>query len=317
MATSWLRVRYKGDQPPWAVKEVPGQGLAAFSTRKFNAGDLICIERPTTWVPGHHPFDEEQLAQIDERVAALAEDERDAFYAMSNAFPDAASPAAGIFMTNCFDMADAPHGESCAMYLAIARLNHSCTPNVQQTHLPDTGEEVLYAARDIEEGEELNDCYIDLRQSTAARQAVLLDIYRFTCTCAACSLVVDVPGMEKQRADDDRRRARAAALDDDILHAVSEDGPETALALAADAIRLLGAKECKPWSIRYLADALVSVYQLELANGAKERKARRLLKTAHELNVLLTGRRSPESQGTADKLGITLEPGAEAEFGRN
>jgi hypothetical protein len=46
------------------------------------------------------------------------------------------------------------------MYLALARLNHSCTPNVQQTHMPDTTEEALFACRDIKRGEEINDCYI-------------------------------------------------------------------------------------------------------------------------------------------------------------
>ena len=29
-------------------------------------------------------------------------------------------------------------------------LNHSCVPNVQQTHVPATGEEVLYASRETE-----------------------------------------------------------------------------------------------------------------------------------------------------------------------
>ena len=44
---------------------------------------------------------------------------------------DGLTRAAGIFMTNCFDMTDSIYGESCAMYLALARLNHSCCPNVQ------------------------------------------------------------------------------------------------------------------------------------------------------------------------------------------
>ena len=113
--TSWLRVHYHGDQPPWVTRDLPGRGLAAFATRRFRAGDWICTERPTTWVSGHHPFDLQQLAQIDERVAALEHQEKEAFCAMANAFPDAATPAAGIFMTNCFDMSNAAHGQSCAM----------------------------------------------------------------------------------------------------------------------------------------------------------------------------------------------------------
>ena len=58
----------------------------------------------------------------------------------------------------------------------------------QQTHYPDTTEEVLYAARDIRKGEEINDCYIDLRQPKIKRQAELREYYRFDCSCAGCSL---------------------------------------------------------------------------------------------------------------------------------
>ena len=309
-STSWLHVSFEGDEAPWTLRELPGMGYAAFATRSFHAGDLICTEKPTVWVHGHHPFDQTQLTEIDERVGNLSKEEQDAFYAMSNAFPDAATPAAGIFMTNCFDMADAPHGESCAMYLAIARLNHSCIPNVQQTHLPDTGEEVLYAVRDINIGDELNDCYIDLRQSTVLRQAALQDIYRFTCTCAACNNGDDGDiGAESHQyhIEDDRRRTRAAEFDDRIFEAVNEDdgGTDTALEIAYDAVRLLSAKDCLKWSVRYLADAHMSVYQLEVACGTKGNKALKHLKAAHTLNMQLTGPRSPESRNTAEKLGIT------------
>ena len=48
---------------------------------------------------------------------------------------DGLTIAAGIFMTNCFDMTESIYGESCAMYLALARLNHSCCPNVQVSEL--------------------------------------------------------------------------------------------------------------------------------------------------------------------------------------
>ena len=58
----------------------------------------------------------------------------------------------------------------------------------QQTHYPDTTEEVLYAVRDIRKGEEINDCYIDLRQPKIKRQAELREYYRFDCLCAGCSL---------------------------------------------------------------------------------------------------------------------------------
>jgi hypothetical protein len=46
--------------------------------------------------------------------------------------------------------------------------------------------QVLYATRFILRGEELCDCYIELRQSTAERQEDLSQWYRFTCSCLSC-----------------------------------------------------------------------------------------------------------------------------------
>lgn len=295
--TSWIHVTYTGEDPPWILKEIPGKGFCAYAARSFSAGEIICTEKPTCWVHGHHPFDQAQLEEIDQRVEELDDDQRNAFYAMSNAFPDAPSVAAGIFMTNCFDMTDAPHGESCAMYLAIARLNHSCTPNAQQTHLPETSEEVLYAARDIMEGEEINDSYIDLRQDTASRQATLQEIYRFTCACEACSDDVS----DAERVEDDLLRSRAAALDEQVMLLAADD-LDSALTVAFDAVRILSSKKCLKWSVRYLADAYMTVYQLEVACGGSEKKAKKYLQAAHELNQRLTGPRSPDTASSRQKL---------------
>ena len=57
---------------------------------------------------------------------------------MSNVYDDIESRSAGIYMTNAFDMPGETETETKAsgMFLAIARLNHSCTPNAQQTYIP-------------------------------------------------------------------------------------------------------------------------------------------------------------------------------------
>jgi hypothetical protein len=49
--------------------------------------------------------------------------------------------------------------------------------------------QVLYATRPIKRGEELCDCYIELRQNTAERQRELNAYYRFTCSCSACTCI--------------------------------------------------------------------------------------------------------------------------------
>lgn len=198
-------------------------------------------------------------------------------------------------MTNCFDMTDSIYGESCAMYLALARLNHSCSPNVQQTHYPDTTEEVLYACRDIKQGDEINDCYIDLRQCRADRQAALLEFYRFTCTCSACSLETEL--MKK----DDQVRVRAADIVDQIV-ALLEEGEDGSQSLAFDAavqsVRLLEDARFTSWSVRYVAECCLSVYQIALSMADRE-LALRYLERAHRWNVQLQGERSPDSRKTA------------------
>ena len=57
---------------------------------------------------------------------------------------------------------------------SLCRMNHSCRPNTEFHWSEEHGVEEVRAARGIEEGEELTDCYLDLRSSTA--------LY-FYCTC--------------------------------------------------------------------------------------------------------------------------------------
>ena len=355
---------------------MPNAGYAAFATRRFQRGELICTEKPAVWIEGHHPFTEEQVLEIDRRIAMLPAEQQRAALSLANVFADAPTLAAGIFMTNSFDMPDsalqwpepckqaqflgspksiegnpsfsaeslkkeAQDGEEgdgvprCALYVAIARLNHSCTPNAQQSHIPSTGEEVLYATRTIEEGEEINDCYIDLRQTTAERRAALSEIYRFHCTCKTCA-AADNPASATTAAQDDRYRSKAATFDDLILRTISDSGVDTALYVALDAVRLLSAATCLPWSERYLPDAWVTVHDLYLAvamqhksrdrrdnfknskgrmgnsgyptersnSGDSEprRAAQSAIATAAQLSMALSGPRSPEYMRAMLKL---------------
>lgn len=318
MSTYWKRVRYDENQsnPPWILKEKPGCGLAAYATRDFQPGDQICVEFPVVWIHGHHPFTPEQVKEIEEKVEALSEEDRHAFYDMANVFSvDEYPSAVGIFMTNCFDMTDSIYGTCCAMYLALARLNHSCIPNAQQTHLPETTEEVLYASRYIACGEEINDCYIDLRQPREARQASLLEYYRFHCQCAGCTFshlplttttttkgVEEIGILEAQRVQrDDDLRQSASDLIDELTDIISQDDLPKALTKAQAMAKTLAKADSVFWSIRYLPELYLSIY--EIAHTLDQRGlARKYLEKAYRLNVLLQGERSVDSLRTAGLL---------------
>ncbi|CAD7928994.1 unnamed protein product [Amoebophrya sp. A120] len=70
----------------------------------------------------------------------------------------------------------------------VARLNHSCSPNVLHHWDAAKKEMRVVAARDIEPGDELCTSYCELRQTKEDRQDFLREFYGFTCACSSCSL---------------------------------------------------------------------------------------------------------------------------------
>jgi len=122
------------------------------------------------------------------------------------------------------------------------------------------GYEVLYATRDIMIGEEINDCYIELRQSSKDRRKELMSLYRFKCLCKICSIndddddKDDIGGedddkiskeMKKHKLregiqiDDDRRRQRAMQLDEAIYEFLSMGEYNMAQDISIELIKLL------------------------------------------------------------------------------
>jgi hypothetical protein len=296
--TYWKCCDIKGDgRYPWELRWMAEGGYAAFSTRSFKKGDHILTERPLVSVSGYHPFTSAQIKEIDEKLAALTTEEQHAFYAMSNVFPEIPSRGAGIFMTNSFDMTDSPSGPACGMYVALARLNHSCCPNVQQTHLPHSGEEVLFACTDIEEGEEINDCYIELRRSTDERRAELQDLFRFTCLCRSCAQD------EATRLQEDRMRCRALQIEDQVMELAGID-PATALQVAEGGIVMLESSAgSSSWSVRFIPSMEFSAYQIAQELG-RRKCAKQHLERAHSLYLTLQGPDSPETQRSKELLGL-------------
>uniref|UniRef100_A0A7J8BAS5 [histone H3]-lysine(4) N-trimethyltransferase n=1 Tax=Rousettus aegyptiacus TaxID=9407 RepID=A0A7J8BAS5_ROUAE len=70
------------------------------------------------------------------------------------------------------------------LYPSVSLLNHSCDPNCSIVfngpHL------LLRAVRDIEAGEELTICYLDVLMTSEERRKQLRDQYCFECDCSRC-----------------------------------------------------------------------------------------------------------------------------------
>ena len=54
----------------------------------MTSGDLIMTEAPTVSVSGHHPFTLSQKMEIDSNIEKLSTEDKNAFFDMSNVFPE-------------------------------------------------------------------------------------------------------------------------------------------------------------------------------------------------------------------------------------
>lgn len=117
------------------------------------------------------------------------------------------------------------------LYPTVARINHSCTPNVHSHFRASSGADFVYALRDIQPGEEIEISYLDLTMPRARRQHRATG-WSFECRCPACSGTIghdyesqlalvhplkDVqtnPTREPGRVDELRRAIAVAESDD-------------------------------------------------------------------------------------------------------
>jgi hypothetical protein len=75
--------------------------------------------------------------------------------------------------------------EGTALFPIMCTMNHSCDPNCTVLYTRN-GEGHVVAIRDIQQGEELCICYIDIDMGLAARERNLRE-YKFTCHCSRCA----------------------------------------------------------------------------------------------------------------------------------
>ncbi|CAH0476969.1 unnamed protein product [Peronospora belbahrii] len=84
--------------------------------------------------------------------------------------------------------------EGTALFPIICTMNHSCDPNCTVLYTKN-GDGHVVAIRDIQKGEELCICYIDVDMDVKTREANLRE-YKFKCFCPRCVL-------ERQRSEQD------------------------------------------------------------------------------------------------------------------
>ncbi|KAH8835971.1 hypothetical protein DL96DRAFT_101394 [Flagelloscypha sp. PMI_526] len=224
-------------------------GIGTFATEKTRAGELVFTERPLIMVPAKivvnvstlppRPDDmsEDEYMQRfmpanDERYQVAFErmipQNQEKFMALHNAHTkDGPNTVLGIVRTNgvhadglsfrdCSNglrFGSAEHLESyTAVGAGVARLNHSCSPNVSiKFDLPSFALRV-YAVRDIRQGDELFMSYLDTLQP-AAKRAEKLAPYGFQCRCLSCTQPTEESDRRRSKICLDIKRANLFDLD--------------------------------------------------------------------------------------------------------
>ncbi|RLN98535.1 hypothetical protein BBJ28_00014412 [Nothophytophthora sp. Chile5] len=108
-----------------------------------------------------------------------------------------------------------PNVEGTALFPIICTMNHSCDPNCTVLYTKN-GDAHVVAIRDIQKGEELCICYIDVDMDLQMREANLRE-YKFKCFCSRCveerQQLEQQTQLLEQRADrhnQDRERGRSS-----------------------------------------------------------------------------------------------------------
>ncbi|KAJ2724849.1 hypothetical protein GGI07_001702 [Coemansia sp. Benny D115] len=76
-------------------------------------------------------------------------------------------------------------GHLCSPLVSLL-LNHSCLPNACFAYCGSTGEQVIKALEDINEGDEVTLSYVDGLRPRSERQRTLEAVYFFKCQCSRC-----------------------------------------------------------------------------------------------------------------------------------
>lgn len=238
-------------ESPYEVRSSPLHGQGLFGKVDLSPGDLVLAEKPL--------FTAQPSESISSLLASLSAEHQSAFRSLSSTATATAtgdgngtdkSQDQAIFTANAKPLCRDGNGvegahDRLGLFPTIARINHSCSPNVsvvwnesfgsknhhaKVSSKHDTkGQETVYAIRPIKAGEELLTQYYPVYNTATARKKYAQQRYGFTCACTACTAEHD--------AASDARRVRIGDLDDEIAWAKNPN-PMGAYKFIKERIRL-------------------------------------------------------------------------------
>lgn len=174
-----------------ATLTASGKGLRAVVA--YKQGDEILRETAVMRIPNSQPAATREAAErlhrdeIQRTFNSLHELTQKSVMALASCNEDGTGVARtpqGVYDTNSFRLGNDPKG---GLFLTIARINHSCRPNVTHFWSPRLQQKLIFAARDIDVGEELLTIYGPGHcMTTKGRREYLNERFSFECNCEMC-----------------------------------------------------------------------------------------------------------------------------------
>jgi len=289
------------------VCSIPGKGLGIVATTPIIKGERILTEVPLIRLPS----DIEELTPDDweQRLLQLVDncspEEQKQLWALEDVNQEEEDEeedgipksVTGIVLTNAYADTTMSKDEVIkegGLFALISRFNSSCCPNLTTYWNADKGVRFVHALRNVEVGEELCVCYVDLLKTRSDRRFELKSRYDFKCQCEACNGNRRPQNEEDEAAavaSSDQRRIALEDIDRVLplmmgMEDLGEDTMNTMLELVGKADELLeeeldGHAQLR---CRFYNDA----FQLAVA-GDQVELAKELARRAYESAVIATG----------------------------
>ena len=215
--------------PQIEVVDIPGKGLGVRATCEFAVGDLVLSEAPILTCSLASASTAELEAELLGKLKELDEGRRKAFFALSDCHEGATTPL-GIFRTNAHPCGFQNAAKESGILPLICRINHSCSPNATHSWNKKRREQMIYAAKDIQIGEEITIPYRDNFGDAEERAAELLSLWKFRCDCRGC---------KGYSTESNNRRVQIQKLDTLVYNAISSGEYELGLRFIEKRLTLL------------------------------------------------------------------------------
>jgi len=165
----------------FTIQDLPGKGRGLVTRKDVKSGNLILKEKAQILLK----VDDVNEEKISEIVDNLKQENQTKFKYLKSKKENSGATSCDIFLNNAVHLDDG----DCGVFLTIAMVNHSCTPNAAwgNTEKADTLE--LRAIKDIPAEREVTVNYISdkcLLMSPNERNKLLVDTWGFSCKCEAC-----------------------------------------------------------------------------------------------------------------------------------